>query len=110
MTDPRIVEAAKAMDIREEDLRIDGYRTERTITLYRTTHIPTGMVIEGENRAVMLRQLRARAAILSFLKAEPSEGMVNAAMDADGTNMMLAIGYDEAWKAMSQAAIKEIEG
>lgn len=46
----------------------------------------------------------AKAAIQSM--REPTETMINAAMDADGTNMPLAIGYDVAWRAMIDEALK----
>lgn len=47
----------------------------------------------------------ARIAIAAM--REPTEAMVTAALTADGTNMMLAIGYDEAWRAMIDAALAE---
>lgn len=37
---------------------------------------------------------------------EPTPEMVHSAMVADGTNMALAIGYDDAWRAMIDAALE----
>lgn len=48
-------------------------------------------------------KIRARAAIEAM--REPTEAMEDAAMDADGTNMPLAISYDDAWRAMIDEAL-----
>ena len=56
-------------------------------------------------RCVCKRQAMeaARAAIAAL--REPTEAMVEAAIEADNTGMPLSMGYDEAWSIMIDAAL-----
>lgn len=51
------------MKLREQDIRLDCYRTNRTGTLMRITHLPTGITIERDYQTPAQSPAKQRAAM-----------------------------------------------
>lgn len=97
MTDPRVIECAKALD--EREIRVDSYRAG-TVT-YRVTHLQTGFMAEGENRRELIQIVQAHACILKWLKQEATTEMFAAVAGRIRTDK-------DAYAAMNAQAAKEI--